>query len=437
MAYLDNASTKKTNLKILKSYKTYLDADFANPSSTHRAGREATKALYSARSKVAKVLNCDMNQIVFTSSCTEANNLAIIGCFLKHYESQRKQQCEQHYESQSESQLANVMETELQSADTKMLVHKKPSPISELTKIETSPKDVKRQRNTILIGATEHPSVIEPAKMLSRLFSVHLEYVPVDEKGVTNLRELERLLSTNSVLLTSIMLVNNETGTISPVYQVAKLTGKYGSLLLVDSAQAPSPLLRSVAETADFMTLSSHKIGGPHGVGALFVRNTNQISPIIYGGGQELGLRSGTENVASILAFADTLALEAKLEPSEIDTDSKRSLIKLLKPLLISKKVLINGFPLDDTTHRVSYIVNLSVMGFDAEFLMYKLDELDIQLSVGSACNAGVAQDSHVLKAMNLPKERRSSAIRISFSNTTKETDVRYFIKCINSLVSG
>jgi cysteine desulfurase len=257
------------------------------------------------------------------------------------------------------------------------------------------------------------------------------------------------------------MLVNNETGTISPVYQVAKLTKEHGSLLLVDSAQAPPPLLRSVSEneSVDFMSLSSHKIGGPQGVGALFVRNTNQISPIIYGGGQELGLRSGTENVAGISAFADALALGAKPESTEsskaelstVETNItelgteeignrlnlKNFFINLLKPLLVAEKVVINGFPLDDDTHRVSDIVNLSVMGFDAEFLMYKLDEFDIQLSVGSACNAGVTGDSHVLKAMNLPKERKSSAIRISFSNTTTEADVQHLIKSINSLVNG
>lgn len=357
MIYLDNAASTQVHEEVVKEMLPFFTEYYGNPSSIHRLGRKAHKAVEEARKNIAKLINADTDEILITSGGTESNNTALYG-----------------------------------------IAH-------------TSKK------NHIITSSIEHDAILEPCKRLEKEgFSV--TYLPVDHFGLVNPRDLEKEISNNTAFV-SIMFVNNEVGTIQPIREIADICQEKGVIFHTDAIQAVGKVPIDVRELKiDLLSMSSHKIHGPKGVGALYIRKGVKIDPFVLGGGQEKGLRSGTENVASIVGFGKACQL-AKAN-FEKNTDYLRS----LRDSLVSKimkgipHVTLNGHP----TKRVPTNAHFTFFGVNGEDLIIKLDENGIAASTGSACSVKVQKASHVLRAMGFNHEQITGSLRLTVGlNNTEE----------------
>ena len=355
--YLDNSATTKPCKTAIEYVNRALIDNWGNPSSLHSLGLEAELSLNSARESIAKKISARADEIIFTGSGTEANNTALM--------------------------------TVLNS-----------------------------RKRKIITTAIEHPSVLQTAKKLENQ-GFELVIIGCDNKGVVNLNELEKALDDN-VAIVSIMLVNNEVGTIQPISDAVKLVRKLSpnALIHCDAVQAFGKININVKSLGvDMLSASAHKIHGPKGIGFLYCKKEVKLKPFITGGGQERGLRSGTESVPLIMGFEGAVK-----ELSDISKNEE----KMCELNLYAREVFgKSGFiEINSPADAIPYILNISVVGYRSETLLHFLENKNIFVSSGSACAKGEA--SYVLTALGLDKKYSDSALRLSFckSNTKEEIDL-------------
>lgn len=360
LIYLDNAATTPLDADVRAEMLPYLEGAFGNPSSIHAFGRQTRAAIDKARSQVALAIGADPGQIVFTSGGTEADNLALIG----------------------------IMHA--QSAEKKHLI---------TTKVE-------------------HHAVLDACKYLER-FGYDVTYLPVDQYGRLQVEDVRAAIRADTALI-SVLHGNNEVGTIQPIEEIGKLARQAGILFHIDAVQSfGSEPLDVQTLPIDMMTLSGHKIYGPKGAGALYIRDGVKILPRALGGAQERRKRAGTENILGIVGFGKAAELVRKNHKYRRDhlVQLRQTFIESLQTQGLN--IVING-------HEELYlphIANISFLGVDTETLLIQLDMEGIAAASGSACTSGTLSVSHVLKAMQLPEAVTSSAIRFSFGkdNTIEE----------------
>jgi len=372
--YLDYAATTPVDPRVLKAMLPYFSEKFGNSMSLHSFGQEAREALEESREVVAKLMGALPQEIVFTGSATESNNLALKGVALAN----------------------------------------------------------KSKGNHIIISQIEHPSIMETAKWLeSQGFEV--SRVSVDKYGLVDPQKIKKLIEKETILV-SILHASNEIGTIQPIKEIGKICQKAGVLFHSDAAQTFGKIEVNVNEMmVDLLTVSAHKMYGPKGVGALFIREGTKILPILHGGGQEGGLRSSTVNVAGIVGFAAACEIcqkEMKKDFTRLSNLKKKLIREILKKIPQSQ---LNGHPQKSLPN----IVNFSFKGVEGEALVVQLDLLGIATSTGSACSSEKLEPSHVLLAIGLKPEKIHSSLRVSLGRWTTEKDINYFLKVLPQIVKN
>ena len=361
MIFADHAATTPVRREALEAMWPYLTGAFGNPSSRHGIGEEAARALAWARETVAAVVGARPGDVVFTSGGTEADNLAVKGLAL------------------------------------------------------ASPRG-----RHVVVSPVEHEAVLEAADALRRLHGFEVDVAAVDATGMVTAEALARVIRPDSTLV-SVQLANNEVGTVNPVAELARVAHEAGALVHTDAVQAAGWLPLSLdALGVDAMSLAGHKVGAPKGTGALVVRGRLPLEPVLHGGGQERGRRSGTENVAGAVAFATALNL-AEVERADAAarvaalTGRFRELAAAAVPDAVP-----TGHPVDRLPGTVSYVFP----GTGGEAVLLELERRGVVVSSGSACAAGSDEPSHVLTAMGLPPEIAQTAVRFSFGADVSADDV-------------
>lgn len=364
--YLDNAATTRPYLAVADAVREVMLGNFGNPSSLHALGKQAEDAVTAARQKICNILGCGEQEVTFTSGGTEANNLAIIGYCTAN----------------------------------------------------------KRRGNKIVATAVEHPAVLEPLKWLgTQGFSVEL--VKPDASGAVTAADVLSAVDGDTILV-SVMAANNETGAVNPIAEIAAGLDKTQTVLHVDAVQAFGRLDCGVKRLgADMLTISAHKIHGPNGVGALYVRKGVKTLPVEYGGGQERGLRSGTENVAGIVGFA------LAAEQTEKNRERDMAHCAALKAQLLEGLAEIDGVAVNSPADALPTVVNVSFPPVKAEVLLHVLESNGIYVSTGSACHSKNRGRSHVLTAMGLKNEWIDSAVRFSPCGETTAEELAYVVQVL------
>ena len=373
--YLDYNATTPIDPVVVAAMLPYLSEHFGNPSSSHSYGHVAHKAVDAARAQVAQLLGCTAKEITFTGGGSESDNLAIRGIALAY----------------------------------------------------------QNKGNHIITQITEHPAVLQTCHALERLHGFRVTYLPVDRSGRVSIEEVEAAIDNKTVLIT-IMHANNETGTLQPIAEIAKIARKHGVLLHTDAAQSAGKIPVRVEELdVDLLTIAGHKLYAPKGIGALYGRQDLNLEPVIYGGGQESGRRAGTESVAHMVALG-TACLLAQEHLSENETrlrsmrDNLQRLIKQCAP----GHVHLNGH----VTERLPNTLNISVDGVNGEEVLAITPE--IASSTGSACHEGSTDPSPVLMAMGFSRERALGAMRLTLGRWSTEEEIaraaRLLAKSIDSL---
>ena len=374
MIYLDNAASTEIHPEVVKEMLPYFDKYYGNPSSIHQFGRKAKNAIEKARKQVAALIGAEPNEIIFTSGGTESNNTIFYGI------------------------------------------------ISQGEKFELS---------HIITSSIEHDAVLEPIRQFEKN-GCQITYLPVDKHGMINLDDITKSISKQTVMI-SIMFANNEVGTIQPIKEISKICNKYQIPLHTDAVQAVGKIPINVKELGvDALSISSHKINGPKGVGALFLKKGSTTTPYIVGGGQENGMRSGTENVASIVGFGKSCEIaKDKLSDniSHFQTLHSSMLSRIVKEI---PHVKLNGHP----QNRIFNNIHLTFLGINGEDLIIKLDEHGIAASTGSACSVHTQKASHVLKAMGFNHEQITGSLRISFGYTNTLNEVEQTVEVLKKVVS-
>ena len=356
--YLDNSATTKVCKEAADKAYEIMTEGYGNPSSLHSFGNKAAKELKNARKTILdRFGGGNKSQLIFTSSGTESDNMAIIGTFNR----------------------------------------------------------LKRRADEIITTQVEHPAVLETCKYLEKQ-GAKIKYLSVDSDCKIDMDELSSEISDKTALI-SVMTVNNETGSIMPVSKIAELKGN--AILHTDAVQAFGKL-RMDKLNADLISISSHKINGPKGTGAIYAKSSELLSPILHGGGQEKGYRSGTENLPGIAAFC--VATEKVYKNIEVRTKKIEELNKYLRKGIEEE---IEDIRFNSPIDACPSVLNVSILSTRAEVILHRLEQEGIMVSTGSACSSGKKGDSHVLKAMGLSHKDIEGAIRFSFSaeNTIDELD--------------
>ena len=357
--YLDHNATAPLDARVLEAMQPWLTGVHGNPSSVHRYGRAAHAALEAARGQVAALVGAQASQVVFTGGGTEADNLALKGA------------------------------------------------------CSGSP-------GRLLVGAMEHSAVLGPAQALAKQ-GWTMEAIPAGSDGRYDLDALEKMLERGPVRLVSAMLANNETGAIQDVAAIAKLAHAAGALLHCDAVQAAGRLPVDLTVLgADLVVLSAHKLNGPRGVGALIFNRRVALTPLVDGGGQEQGLRGGTENLAGVVGFGRAAELaRAELPQRAAAARALRDRLETNIKTLPRLTIFAAG------VERLPNTVQFGIAGLDGEWLVMELDKRGIAVSSGSACHSGSGKPSHVLTAMGLDAATAKGALRVSFGagNTTADVD--------------
>ena len=369
-AYFDNAATTAVFPEVKDLMVRLLEADYGNPSSLHMKGVEAENYIKTARQQIAAEIKCQDKEIVFTSGGTESNNLAIIGAALAH----------------------------------------------------------RRSGRHIITSNIEHASVSATMDFLQKE-GFEVTQIGVDANGFFDLGMLKDALREDTILV-STMYVNNEIGTIEPIEQISKIIKAYNSSILyhVDAIQAFGKLRFSPKKLGvDLMSFSGHKIHGPKGSGALYIRDKVLLRPIIYGGGQQKEMRSGTENVPAIAGMG--LATKLMYE----NHDAKMDKMRILKQAFIDKVTAFDG--VYSNSGEAPHIASISFTGVRSEVMLHALEEREIYVSAGSACSSNKPHISNVLQAIGLPKERLESTLRFSFCENNTMEQVDYAIEVIGQLL--
>ncbi len=371
--YLDNAATTRLDARVLKKMLPYFEKEYGNPSSIHGLGQSAWSALMQAKEKVAKLIGGEPSGVIFTASATEANNLIIKGVAL-----------------------ANRTE----------------------------------KKNKIIISSIEHPCVMESAKFLAREGFV-VEYLPINNEGLVDAAELEKIIGDDTILV-SVMAVNNEIGTIQDIEKLAKIAHQHGAFFHTDAVQAIPYLKLDVKKMGiDFLSLSAHKFYGPKGVGLAYINRKIKVRPMIIGGGQEDGLRSGTYNLPGIIGFAAALELAYKERSAYLKKVTSLRDYFWKKIQIEIPEVRLNG----SLKKRVPANLNIMFGYIEGEAILMDLTFKNIYVSTGSACSASDLRASYVLKAIGLNKNFLNSNIRFSFGRFNTKAEVDYVIKALKGTV--
>ncbi len=360
MIYLDNNATTPLDPRVTEKIIAFIKEHFGNPSSLYPLGREVKGLVTEAREQVATALGARRSEIIFTSSGTEADNLAILGL------------------------------------------------------AEAQP-----EKREFITSSIEHPAVLETARYLeAHGYTVH--YLPVDQTGLIDLDFLKSVISPNTFLV-SVMLANNEIGTIEPVEEVVKIAHRFGVPVQTDAVQAFGKMEVKVDSLGiDLLSVSAHKVYGPKGAGALYIRKGLDLKPVLHGGHQEFGLRPGTENTSGIIGFGE--AARILREEWQKDRNRLEKLADRLKSGLEKRirGIKFNGHP----EKRIKSTLNFSFPGLPAEAILLALATREIYVSTGSACTEGSGEVSHVLLALGLSQEEASSALRLSLGRFNTEQDI-------------
>lgn len=377
--YLDHAATTPLDARVMDAMRPYVSDVFANPSSLHAPGVAAAKSVMDARTRIARLLNAHADEIVFTSGGTESDNLAVVGIVRANASKGRH----------------------------------------------------------VVTSAIEHPAVLEPLRHFEKTGDIELTVVPVDADGLVDADAVLQAVRFDTVLV-SVMAANNEIGALQPVADIGKGLLRYRKahatalpLFHTDACQAAGALDLDVEKLhVDLLTLNGSKIYGPKGVGALFVRRGVKLEPMLRGGGQERGLRSGTENVPGIVG----LAAAFELAQAEKETENARLVPlrdRLIEGLLAVPKARLNGHP----TMRLPNNVNVTFPDAEGESLVLYLDAQGIFASTGSACASSALHPSHVLKAIGLPDDVVHGSVRFTLGRSTTAEDIETVITAVPPLV--
>ncbi|WP_142061977.1 cysteine desulfurase family protein [Pseudarthrobacter sp. B4EP4b] len=376
MIFLDAAATTPVRREVLDAIWPYLTGEFGNPSSHHTLGEAAATALADARRTVAAVLGGRAGEITFTSGGTEADNLAVKGIALAR-----------------------------QAADP--------------------------QLNRVVISAVEHPAVEESARYLERFHGFAIDVVPVDGTGLVTPEAFQKVL-TPETAVASVMYANNEVGTVQPISELAALAHELGIPFHTDAVQAAGWLpLDTKVLGVDAMSISGHKLGAPKGCGVLFVRGRTKLEPLIHGGGQERGRRSGTENVAGAVGLATALTL------AHAGQEEQRRRVTALRDTFISAVVtgvpgaVLTGHPAE----RLPSVASFCFPGTSGESVLLELERQGVVCSSGSACAAGSDAPSPVLTALGIAPEVAQTAVRFSFDAAVTEADLAAAAAAVESAV--
>lgn len=366
-AYLDNNATTLTDPRVVETMLPYFSEKFGNAASrNHAYGWEAKEAVDHAREQVAALIGASPGEIIFTSGATESNNLAL--------------------------------------------------------------KGILKQGDHFIACLTEHKSILDPAQSLASQ-GIAVDLLPVQSDGLIDLKELEKIFSDDSRLL-SIMIANNETGCTQPIEEISHMTHSHGALFHSDATQAVGKIPINASDSGiDVMSFSGHKMYGPNGIGALYIRKGIKVRELIEGGGHERGVRSGTLNVPSIVGFGKA----CELCEQEMDQESHRLTElrdKLEGVLLEIVGTKVNG----SIEHRLPHVSNISFSGMDGERLLLSLNGLAV--SQGSACTSATIEPSHVLKAMGIPDDLANGSLRFSLGRFTTEEEIDFAIQKVTAAVN-
>ncbi|RLI98384.1 MAG: cysteine desulfurase NifS [Candidatus Aenigmatarchaeota archaeon] len=369
--YMDYAATTPVDPRVFKVMRPYFSKKFGNTMSLHSFGREAKKALEDSRERVAKVINANPSEIIFTSGATESNNLALKGVAFAN----------------------------------------------------------KKKGKHLIVSSIEHHCVLDSARWLEKQ-GFEITYLKVDKYGLVDLAELEDSIREDTILV-SIMHANNEIGTIEPIKEIGKICREKGVYFHTDAAQSFGKVSIDVKKmNVDLLTASSHKIYGPKGVGFLFIREGVEIEPLLHGGGHEFGLRSSTVNVAGIVGFAEAAEIARKEMKREAERLTKLRR-RLERGVLKIKNSHLNGHP----TKRLPNISNFWFDFIEGEALVMYLDQKGIAASTGSACSSESLEPSHVLLAIGLKPHQAQGSLRLSIGRFTTKKEVDYVLKVLPEVV--
>ena len=370
--YLDHISSRPIDPGVLEFAKHYLENNFGNPSSLHSVGLEAKRALEEARAKIAELINGENEKtIIFTGSATEANNLAIKGAALRNIGKGKE----------------------------------------------------------VAASAIEHMSVLNPMKELQKNgFTLNL--MPVDSAGMVNLEKLDEILTKNTTI-TSIMYANNEIGTIEPIKKISEVVHSKGVYLHVDATAAAGHVPIDVqADGIDLLSLSSNDLYSPQGAGALYVKPGIRLQPVLLGGGQERGLRSGTENIFAIAGMGEA----AQIAKEEMSKESER--LKKMRDRIIQEILKIEGSHLTGhPTQRLPYHASFRFDHIEGESILLNMDMYNIQVSTGSACSSKTLEPSHVLLAIGLTHEEAHGSMVLTIGRSNKMEEIPAIVKAVKETV--
>jgi cysteine desulfurase len=372
MIYMDHSATSPVDPEVFEAMKPYFTDSFGNASTLYSLGRDARKAMESAREEVALIIGAETKDIIFTSGGTESDNIAIKGTAYK----------------------------------------------------------LKNKGNHIITSDIEHPAVDETCKYLEKN-GFEVTYLPVYEDGIVKVSDLEAAITDKTILIT-VMHANNEIGTIQPIAEIGKIARERGIYFHTDAVQTVGKIPVDVKELkVDMLSLSSHKLYGPKGVGALYVRKGVRIEPIIHGGGHERGIRPGTENVAGIVGLGKACSLARE----NLERDAKK--LRGLRDRLIegvleqNEDSYLNGH----RTKRLPNNANFRFTGIEGESLILHLDSKGIASSTGSACSSTKLEPSHVLMAIGLEEVEAHGSLRISLGHENTEEDIDFTLTAIKEVV--
>ena len=370
--YVDHAATTATKSEVLGEMLPYFTEKFGNASSIYSLGRESKKAIDQSREKIAKAIGADTKEIYFTAGGTEADNWAIKGVAYAN----------------------------------------------------------RKKGNHIITSAIEHHAILHTCEYLKN-DGFEITYLPVDKDGLVSLEDLENTITDKTILI-SVMYANNEIGTIEPIKEIAKIGKEKGIIIHTDAVQAIGNIPIDVNDLGvDLLSMSGHKFYGPKGIGALYIRKGTKIHSFVQGGGQEKGVRAGTENLPAIVGIGKAIELAV------LNLDSYATKVKGLRDKLIKEitekipYVKLNGH----TEKRLSGNVNFSFEFIEGESLLLMLDMKGICASSGSACTSGSLDPSHVLLAIGLPHEMAHGSLRVTFGEENTEADVNKIVETLIPIV--
>ncbi|MEW6397871.1 MAG: cysteine desulfurase NifS [Bacillota bacterium] len=371
--YLDHAATTPVHPEVVEVMRHYMLQDWGNPSSIHSFGREARAGVDEARARVAALIGADPEEIVFTGGGTEADNLAIKG----------------------------------------------------------TAWELRNKGDHIITSAAEHHAVLHAVEWLEKQ-GFRATYLPVDEYGMVDPRDVERAITPSTVLV-SIMAANNEVGTVQPVAEIARICQEKGVRFHTDAVQAVGQIPVDVhARGVDLLSLSAHKIYGPKGVGALYVRRGVRLTPLLHGGAHERKRRAGTEGVPGMVGLGKAAEL------ARLHFDERVEHYRRVRDLLWERiqervpEVRLNGHP----SERLPNNLNVSVLYVEGESMLLNLDMKGIAASSGSACTSGSLEPSHVLLAMGIPHEVAHGSLRMTVGTATTEEDTAYVAESLGEIVA-